>query len=108
MGWVTLIFWTMDVPCCFLTGFFDKEGELVMEWGKIIRHYMKGMFSLDMLIIGADWIGIILEAVSSGGAPGFLSNMAMLRALRITRFARLMRLRKLKAKWQTVEDNIES
>lgn len=107
MGWVTLIFWTLDVPVCFLTGYFDKEGELVMEWGRIVGQYFRGMFGLDMLIIGSDWVSIILEAAGNG-APSFLSNMAILRALRITRFARLMRLRKLKAKWQTVEDHIES
>jgi len=107
MGWVTLIFWTIDMPVCFLTGFFDKEGELVMEWKRIIANYCRGMFFLDLLIIGADWASIILEAVA-GSASGFLSNVSILRALRISRFARLMRLRKLKAKWQTVEDHIDS
>lgn len=107
MGWVTLLFWTVDVPFCFATGYFDPDGELIMDFRKIAKHYMRGLFGLDMLIIGADWISIIMEAVSSG-APGFLSNMSLLRALRISRFARLMRLRKLKAKWQTIEDNIES
>jgi hypothetical protein len=110
MGWVTLIFWTLDVPFCFLTGFFEKKnGDLIMDPVLIAKNYMRGMFSLDMVIIGADWLSIILEAALGGGsAPGFLQNMALLRALRITRFARLMRLRKLKAKWQTIEDNIES
>lgn len=107
MSWVTLLFWSMDIPCCFLTGYFDNEGEIILEQKKIIHHYLRSTFGLDALIIGADWLSIILEAITDG-APGFLSNVAILRALRITRFARLMRLRKLKAKWQTVEDNIES
>lgn len=107
MGWVTLIYWTIDMPVSFLTGFYDAEGNLVMDFRKICRGYLHGFFTLDLLIIAADWAGIAIEAVGSS-APPFLSNLGVLRALRISRFVRLMRLRKLKAKWQTVEDNIDS
>lgn len=107
MGWVTLIFWTIDIFVTFLTGFFDNDGELVMQVPKIARHYLKGSFSLDFLIIGADWLSIFLNSLGDS-APSFLQNVAILRAFRITRVARLTRLSKLKAKWQTVEDNIES
>merc|ERR1719174_3315016 len=107
MGWVTLIYWTIDIPVTFMTGYYDRDGELVMRLGSIARHYCRGFFGLDVVIIGADWASIIINALGDG-APGFLSNVAILRALRVSRFMRLTRLTKLKAKWQTVEDNIES
>lgn len=109
MGWVTLIYWTIDMPVTFTTGFFDKnkEGELIMDLRAIAHHYLRGPFALDLLIIGADWAGIFINMLGDG-APSFLQNMSLLRALRISRFIRLTRLKKLKDKWKTVEDNIES
>jgi len=107
MGWVTLIYWTIDLPFTFLTGYFDSEGTLIMDVKAIAKHYMHGFFGLDICIILADWLSVIMELVGGGGG-GLLSNVAVLRVFRITRFARLMRLRKLKAKIQTIEDGINS
>jgi len=106
-GWVTLIYWTIDLPCTFLTGYFDDEGTLVMDLRKIARNYVHAFFGLDVLIIVADWTSVILENLGSA-APPALSNMSILRVFRITRFVRLLRLRKLKAKVQALEDGISS
>jgi hypothetical protein len=106
MGWVTLIYWTIDIGFCFTTAYWNNEGEIVGDLPMIIRNYLRGMFVLDIFIIGSDWVSVILNAAASDGAPDWLRNVSLLRALRITRFARLFRLRKLKAKWQTVEDRI--
>merc|ERR1719491_820222 len=107
MGWVTLIYWTLDLPITLLTGFFEHDGTLVMDFRRIVKAYMHGFFGLDFTIIAADWVSIAIEEAGSS-APPFLSNLAVLRVLRISRFVRLMRLRKLKAKWQTVEDSIDN
>lgn len=108
MGWVTLIFWTGDIPLCFITGFFDGNGDLVMNEKKIVKHYLKGMFFIDALIILADWLIVIFEYAASADPPPFLQNVAILRALRITRFVRLMRLRRLKEKLHSLQDRIDS
>jgi hypothetical protein len=108
MGWVTLIYWTLDIPMTFSTGFFDDiDGSLVMEFKRIVRNYMHGFFFLDFIIIGADWFSIGIGMAGSS-APPFLANLGVLRVLRISRFVRLMRLRKLKAKWQAIEDSIDN
>jgi hypothetical protein len=105
--WVTLVYWTIDVPASFLTGFYDSEGNAVLDMNLIARHYIHGPFGLDCFIIGADWLGVIMEAIGSGDG-GLLSNVAVLRILRISRFARLLRLRKLQGKLQALEDLIDS
>jgi hypothetical protein len=107
MSWVTLVYWTIDIPFTFLTGYYDDEGCLVMNRRLIAKAYIRGFFPLDFVIVAADWTGIFIGALGDG-APGFLSNVGVLRMLRISRIIRLMRLRKLKAKIQTLEDNIDS
>jgi len=105
-GWVTLIYWSFDLPFTFLTGFYDGDGDLVMDMRRIAMTYMRGFFGLDILIILADWFSVILKLVGSSG--GALENMSILRVFRITRFVRLLRLRKLKAKIQAIEDQVNS
>jgi len=107
-GWVTLIYWTIDMPCTFLTGFFDSDGNVVMNHKEIARTYLHGFFGLDLTIVVADWLSVIMEIISGAGGGGFLANVSVLRIFRITRFARLLRLKKLKAKIQTIEDSIQS
>eukprot|EP00929_Paragymnodinium_shiwhaense_P052232 TRINITY_DN26173_c0_g1_i2.p1 TRINITY_DN26173_c0_g1~~TRINITY_DN26173_c0_g1_i2.p1 ORF type:complete len:681 (-),score=171.11 TRINITY_DN26173_c0_g1_i2:361-2403(-) len=107
MGWVTLIYWTGDMPITFLTGFYDKDGDLVMDLKIIICKYVRGFFMLDVLILFGDWGAIAIEAVGSS-APGAMKNLAILRIFRITRFARLLRMRKLKEIYRNVCDNMES
>jgi hypothetical protein len=106
-GWVTLIYWSLDMPVTFMTGFFDEEGGLIMDIRRIANHYMHGFFFLDLVIILGDWLTVVIESMGSD-APGFLANLSVLRVLRISRFVRLLRLRKLKAKIQTVEDSIDN
>jgi len=106
-GWVTLLYWTFDMPVTFRTGYFDSEGDLVMEKKRIARHYLRGPFVLDSVIILGDWLTVIIERIGSS-APGFLSNLAVLRVLRIARFARLLRMKKLKAMIQSLEDCIDN
>jgi hypothetical protein len=107
MGWVTLIYWTIDIPVTFVTGYFNHDGDLIMSLGQIRHHYLRGFFFLDFIIIAADWVSIFIGLLGDS-APGFMKNMAIMRILRISRFVRLTRLTKLKSKWQTVEDNIDS
>jgi len=54
-----------------------------------------------------DWLTVLIDGVGSS-APGFLSNLAVLRVLRIARFSRLLRVKKLKAMIQNLEDCIDN
>lgn len=105
-GWVTLIYWTIDLPFTFLTGFFNDDGDLIMDMRSIAKQYLKGFFGLDLVIILADWISVFVGIL--GSSAGALENMSILRIFRITRFVRLLRLRKLKQKIQTIEDSVSS
>jgi hypothetical protein len=106
-GWCTLIYWTGDFPVTCVTGFFDDEGDLVMQPWLIFRRYLKSFFFLDVLILAGDW-GAIFIGLLGSSAPPAMQNLAILRIFRITRFVRLLRLRKLKEIFNSLQDNIES
>jgi hypothetical protein len=106
--WVTLLYWSLDIPFTFFTGFYDRDAKVVMNYGPIARNYFQGPFLLDICIILSDWATALIEVFSAADAPDVLSNIAILRILRISRFARLVRLRKLKRKMQTIEDSVNN
>jgi hypothetical protein len=81
--WVTLLYWTFDMPMSFVTGFYDREGNVVSDRHTIFRHYLRGPFGLDCVIVVSDWMSTILEMVGNS-APPFLSNLSIMRVVRIT------------------------
>lgn len=101
MFWIILIYWTLDIPLTFVTGYYDSNGNLELHPGRVAMRYVKRTFALDVAIILNDWIPVTLS--SSG-----LSAFRMLRILRMARFLRLLRIRKLKDLIQSIEDHIES
>jgi len=106
-GWVTLLYWSFDMPVTFLSGYSDNDANLIMEPRKIAKQYIRGFFFLDLLIILGDWLSVVISFIGDD-APPWLGNLSVLRVLRISRFVRLLRLRKLKAKIQTIEDKIDN
>jgi len=102
MYWFVLLFWTADIPLSFSTGFF-RNGVVEMLPGSIARHYIHTWFALDVLIVGSDWLGILL------GSNSRISSLArVLRMLRIVRSLRLLRLMKLQKLQEEIEDRISS
>ena len=55
LSWLMVGFWSLDIPCSFLTGIYSK-GLLVMEPRAISRAYLKSWFILDIILISFDWI----------------------------------------------------
>lgn len=97
MDWVTTIFWTMDIPWSFMTG-FHAEGVVEMRCWEIAKHYCRTWFVFDLLIIIIDW-GIVYLArqgrsVNVAGLfrVGKAARMArILRTVRLLRFVKLQR-----------------
>ena len=74
LSWFMICFWTLDIPCSFLTGIYSK-GLLVMEPKAISRAYFKSWFLLDIILISFDWIVLPLQGGKEVGKDGFRSNM---------------------------------
>merc|ERR1711974_289270 len=47
---VSLTFWTLDMALSFTTGFY-RDGELILSFKEIAKHYLKTTFAPDFLAI---------------------------------------------------------
>uniref|UniRef100_A0A7S4PY19 Ion transport domain-containing protein n=1 Tax=Alexandrium monilatum TaxID=311494 RepID=A0A7S4PY19_9DINO len=106
MNWITLFFWSLDMPASILTGFQDGR-HTVMKPSRILRRYFKTWFVLDCLIVGFDWALLGLgESDGGGGSAARLGRS--LRTLRFVRTLRLIRLLKIKRILQEIQDQINT
>jgi len=92
MAYVTLVFWTVDILQNLTTGYHDG-GVVEMRPKKIAWHYLRTWFSLDLLIVSADWTYEVLK--SGGGDLGWLRIGKSVRFFRVLRFIRLLRIWKV-------------
>mmetsp|Transcript_44056 Transcript_44056/g.101665 ORF Transcript_44056/g.101665 Transcript_44056/m.101665 type:complete len:1073 (-) Transcript_44056:174-3392(-) len=91
LGMMTsLCIWTLDIFMNFTTGYYGRDGEVVMSWTKVARRYIKTTFVFDLAISGIDWFSRITEWVLGEGARG--GNLAVLRLARVARLGRLVRI----------------
>jgi len=102
MGWVTLLFWTMDMVFSCFTGFY-RDGDLIMKQSEILWQYVKGWFWVDCIVVVPDWIMKAMGSVTSAAGLG-----RVLRVARVFRVLRLLRLLKLKRLFNIVYDLIDS
>lgn len=89
ISWIVRLFWTADMPISFLTGYLDREGRAELRPKKVVRHYVKTWFFLDILMLLGDWGEVFLGGFSSMNAARIGK---IIRTLRIMRMMRLMRL----------------
>lgn len=102
MGWLTLVFWTLDMAASCITGYF-QDGELISSHKLILKAYVKLWFWADCIIVIPDWV---LKTSEGGNSPVGLARMLRIaRSLRILRLLRLLKLKKLSA---LIYDNLDS
>lgn len=100
MDMATLLFWTADMFMSCVTG-FNSQDATILQPREILKHYFKGWFMIDLLIISPDWC---LLAVSQQGRSG----TGFARILRTARVARFLRIAKLQRLMAMVRDRIDS
>uniref|UniRef100_A0A7S4UQ32 Ion transport domain-containing protein n=1 Tax=Alexandrium monilatum TaxID=311494 RepID=A0A7S4UQ32_9DINO len=104
MDWLTLLFWSADLVQGFFLAYFDK-GHLVTDHWRIVRHYLCTWFIPDIVVVGPEWLMVVLAAPGDGGG---LAAGSLLKSARIIRVLRLLRLAKVKRMLNMVYDLIES
>jgi hypothetical protein len=79
----------------------NEPGIMETRWHKIVSHYLRGWFMLDLLAISASAFDIIpvinsASSIANGGSGGLSSNdpARILRVVRILRLVKLIRLLK--------------
>lgn len=95
MIWVTRIFWTLDCPGTFISGYIKGDGFIELDMKNIAKHYAMTWLGMDVLLLLVDWFEVVFfvagaDDVSSIGRVGKAS-----RAFRIVRMIRLLRLARL-------------
>eukprot|EP00928_Gymnodinium_smaydae_P022074 TRINITY_DN18656_c0_g1_i1.p1 TRINITY_DN18656_c0_g1~~TRINITY_DN18656_c0_g1_i1.p1 ORF type:complete len:845 (+),score=93.31 TRINITY_DN18656_c0_g1_i1:132-2537(+) len=96
--WSTLGFWTLDILVAFLTG-YRSGGGMVLDSGRIAKHYLQTRFFFDCLVVVPDWTFKVLRLAGIGGNT---------RASKLISILRFVRIAKLLAFWNMVKDRIES
>jgi len=89
MGWISTIFWTIDLLVGFRTGFF-RNGILEMSTRGIAREYLRTFFIPNLLIVASDWTTLLVPKVSRDDSGGTGSGSVVL--LRISKVSRLLRI----------------
>jgi hypothetical protein len=101
--WLTRLFWTTDMIWSMRTGVILKDGSLNTDWRFILRRYLRTWFIVDSFVVGIDWIEMLISSMSDAG--GFI---AMSRAFRAARGARLVRLFKMQEVFKTMMERVQS
>jgi len=87
IGLFTTVFWTMDIPFSFLSGFYDG-GVIEMRPWRIASRYLRLWFPLDFFIVMVDWVLFVVQS----GLTDIIGIVRGTKALRIWRILRLLRL----------------
>lgn len=90
------IYWTLDIPFNFFTGFL-QSGVCEVRIKRIFRKYVQSWFAFDLAVVAIDWLFIISvfaflylgQTVRSNETMGLLKCM---RAVRMIRYVRIMRI----------------
>lgn len=86
----TCTFWSLDIMMNFSRG-FQNHGESEMRPGKIVAHYLRTWFVLDISIVICDWLSISFIAASET-APTSLKLIRFAKVGRLLRVAGLLRM----------------
>lgn len=92
---VSFVYWFFDIPVHFFFG-IEKRGKLEMRPSVLAKHYLRGWFWVDVMIVALDATLILVEALRDMGVNSTIFRSArFLRTLRLLRLLRLLRVAKL-------------
>lgn len=100
--WVSLTFWTMDIPRNYITGYF-VDGVEELRLPKVAWLYTRTWLPFDLLVVATDWTFLFVGVSARGAAMARTTKM-----LKILRVMRLVRLAKLRAILETIQDRFGS
>jgi len=99
------LFWTLNIPVSFLTGHLKPQGGAEMNFVKISKRYATTWLVFDLFVVCIGWLEVI---VLGYGDRGSMQLGSTVRALRLSRTARLIRLMQVPEVTRFVTDNIRS
>jgi hypothetical protein len=91
MAWVTRMFWTIDLPLTFCSGFVTHSGHIELHKASIARRYLRTWFTPDFIIVTMDWLELLISAILAN-VSGVTRLGKVTRVFRIIRMIRLLRI----------------
>lgn len=96
MLWVIRIYWTLDFPFSFFTGYSRDEGKAEVRLRLVARRYLLTWMPFDLMVLVYDWTEFFLSGGEEGATAArmgkTLKAVRLLRMVRLVRMVRLMRL----------------
>lgn len=92
MEWATRVFWTLSIPVGFVVGYIQKDGEAELHPIKVMRHYVRGWFSFDIVVVACDWSVLLAEGLNLISAVRISKIVRLLRLMRLMRAARIIKM----------------
>jgi len=105
--WLTLIYWSVNMLASLQVGYVE-DGVIVMVPQRILKHYLKTWFVVDLIVVVPDCIMSFASLGGSTSASDGGSEVKLLRSLRLVRVVRLLRLFKLKKVMSSLNDHVDS
>lgn len=96
------VYFLLDIVACFLTGYVDRLGNVVMSLKRVAPWYMKRGLFLDA-VAGIPWEWIPLQKTQSD-----VKALRIVKAIRLLRLTRLIHLLKLKGSMDSLEAFVEA
>jgi len=103
MAWIQRIFWSVDIPLTFVTGFVQKDGHVEFRLKQIAMRYLLTWFILDFFIVGSDWFDWHATTLVGYARIGKAS-----RIFRILRLLRLLRIVKIHYVMKAVAERLQT
>lgn len=101
--WLVRIFWTLDLPASFITGFVRRNGSVELGAWAAASHYMRTWFVLDISVLSVDWLEVILGSVGILSAARMGKTLKSLRMIRVLRILKLSQVKQLPESLKAVE-----
>jgi len=95
MAWFTRVFWTLDMPASFFTGFVTVDGFIELRLDRIAKRYLYSWLALDVVIVSIDWLELAFYENSSLGLARMGKATRTFRIIRMLRLLRLARMRQV-------------
>lgn len=95
VAWITRLFWTMDIPASFFTGYVTVDGFIELRLERIASRYTYSWLALDCGIVSIDWMELVIYENNSLGLARMGKATRTFRIIRMLRLLRLARMRQV-------------
>mmetsp|Transcript_55753 Transcript_55753/g.125401 ORF Transcript_55753/g.125401 Transcript_55753/m.125401 type:complete len:1054 (-) Transcript_55753:53-3214(-) len=83
----TACFWLVDIMLRFFSGYHTADGEVELKRQKVISHYLKTWFALDLLCVSVDVLNLATRLLDQGAEQ----DTGLARVFQLVKMQRLLR-----------------